>query len=208
MTGLQIDRCCLRSWSPLPRKARHTRGPVHQGAASCSQLVDHLLGPLQQLHCQVAGTCGAQHLVEGTRQFSERGRGAPAPAALRHRGPAHHTHACDRYCLASNAASTAAARRRPTTPGPISSTTSVDLTPALSTIDCTTSGFFRMCWPLLLWNSMPAGEMRGMRLERQQAVATAGGSGRRQRRRRRRQRERGALRPVTAVIVHSSTTNS
>lgn len=41
-------------------------------------------------------------------------------------------------------------------PGPISSTTSVDFTPALSTIDCTTSGFFRMCWPLDLWNSMPA----------------------------------------------------
>lgn len=40
-------------------------------------------------------------------------------------------------------------------PGPISSTTSVLFTPALSTIDCTTSGFFRICWPLDLWNSMP-----------------------------------------------------
>lgn len=45
-------------------------------------------------------------------------------------------------------------------PGPISSTTSVLLMPALSTMDCTTSGFFRMCCPLLLWNSMPAGEAR------------------------------------------------
>ena len=41
-------------------------------------------------------------------------------------------------------------------PGPISRTTSVGLRPALSTIDCTTRGFFRMCWPLDLWNSMPA----------------------------------------------------
>ena len=40
-------------------------------------------------------------------------------------------------------------------PGPTSSTTSVLLMPALSTIDCTTSGFFKMCCPLLLWNSMP-----------------------------------------------------
>ncbi len=30
-------------------------------------------------------------------------------------------------------------------PGPISSTTSVDLSPDFSTMDCTTSGFFRMC---------------------------------------------------------------
>ena len=41
-------------------------------------------------------------------------------------------------------------------PGPISSTTSVHLMPALSTMDWTTSGFFRMCCPLLLRNSMPA----------------------------------------------------
>ena len=41
-------------------------------------------------------------------------------------------------------------------PGPTSSTTSVLLMPALSTMDCTTSGFFSMCCPLLLWNSMPA----------------------------------------------------
>ncbi len=41
-------------------------------------------------------------------------------------------------------------------PGPISSTTSVLFTPALSTMACTTIGFFRICWPLLLWNSRPA----------------------------------------------------
>jgi hypothetical protein len=41
-------------------------------------------------------------------------------------------------------------------PGPISSTTSVVFMPALSTIDCTTKGFRKMCCPLLLWNSMPA----------------------------------------------------
>ena len=32
-------------------------------------------------------------------------------------------------------------------PGPISSTTSVDLTPPFSTMELTIIGFFRMCWP-------------------------------------------------------------
>ena len=41
-------------------------------------------------------------------------------------------------------------------PGPISKTVSVDLMPALSTIDWTTIGFFRICCPLPLWNWMPA----------------------------------------------------
>jgi hypothetical protein len=40
-------------------------------------------------------------------------------------------------------------------PGPISSTTSVGLMPALSTMDWTTRGFFKMCCPLLFRNSMP-----------------------------------------------------
>mmetsp|Transcript_65570 Transcript_65570/g.207396 ORF Transcript_65570/g.207396 Transcript_65570/m.207396 type:complete len:249 (+) Transcript_65570:480-1226(+) len=40
-------------------------------------------------------------------------------------------------------------------PGPISSTTSVLLTPAFSTIELTTIGFFRMCWPKDFLNSMP-----------------------------------------------------
>lgn len=44
-------------------------------------------------------------------------------------------------------------------PGPISSTTSVLLTPALSTMACTTIGFFKMCWPLDLWNSRPWGSL-------------------------------------------------
>ena len=41
-------------------------------------------------------------------------------------------------------------------PGPISKTVSVDLMPALSTMDWTTIGFFRICCPLPLWNWMPA----------------------------------------------------
>lgn len=40
-------------------------------------------------------------------------------------------------------------------PGPISSTTSVLLTPALSTMAWTTRGFFRMCCPKDFLNSMP-----------------------------------------------------
>ena len=76
------------------------------------------------------------------------------------------------------------ARQR--SPGPISSTTSVDLTPALSTIDCTTSGFFRICWPLDLWNSMPAGgqRWRTRKHESQRGSGGAGGAGRRRRMRR------------------------
>jgi hypothetical protein len=30
------------------------------------------------------------------------------------------------------------------------------LMPDLSTMLCTTRGFFKICWPLLLWNSRPA----------------------------------------------------
>ena len=41
-------------------------------------------------------------------------------------------------------------------PGPISNTVSVLLMPALSTMALTTFGFLRMCWPRVLWNSMPA----------------------------------------------------
>lgn len=39
-------------------------------------------------------------------------------------------------------------------PGPISSTMSVLFTPAFSMMLSTTSGFFRMCWPFDLWNSI------------------------------------------------------
>lgn len=40
-------------------------------------------------------------------------------------------------------------------PGPISRTMSVLLSPAFSTMDCTRSGFFRICCPLLFWNWIP-----------------------------------------------------
>lgn len=43
-------------------------------------------------------------------------------------------------------------------PGPISRTVSVVFSPDFSTIAWTTIGFFRICWPLLRWNSMPANQ--------------------------------------------------
>jgi hypothetical protein len=38
-------------------------------------------------------------------------------------------------------------------PGPTSRTVSVDLRPAFSTMDLTTKGFLRICWPRLLLNN-------------------------------------------------------
>ena len=81
----------------------------------------------------------------------------------------HVVHACTRFARSSSFIV------RLPVPGPISSTTSVLFSPDFSTMDCTTSGFFRMCCPLDLWNSMPAQGTEGVRAREEQSARQRGG---------------------------------